>query len=244
MRINPANKGTDYRDQFFESGTTVIRDFLVPEYAEKMHHFFNSEMPSDWWTAVTYPSVDGKVSYIRNHPQNHEVIQRDLQHANAQFGTGYGVGNYTSMVYHFYRTLGDHYDSCSCSECDLRKWILTPELLEFLEGVSGDKYSGANSTFTSKYSAGCFLSPHTDYSNGDIGFVLQLTKDWRSQWGGNLCLMDEAGEKVEQIETPTFNSLTLFRIVENNGRWHYVSHVNPGVIANRIAFTGWFTKEK
>lgn len=244
MKINPALSGKKYRAEFVRTGAAVIQDFLVPEYAEELHKFFNETMPSDWWTSATYPGADGQVSYIRNIPENYETIENDRQRANQLFGSGHGTGQHHLMTYHFYRTLGDHYENCTCVECNLRKWLLSSELLDFLESVSGEKYTGFNVTFGSKYSDGCFLSPHTDHSNGDIGFVLQLTKDWKPQWGGNLHFMNDNGTVIEKTEVPTFNTLTLFRLVEQVGRWHYVGHVNPGVKNNRIAYTGWFVKEK
>ena len=52
---------------------------------------------------------------------------------------------------------------------------------------------------------------------------------------------DIAQKVIEGSEVPTFNTLTLFHIPEGKGKWHYVSHVNPGVTSNRIAYSGWYT---
>jgi Rps23 Pro-64 3,4-dihydroxylase Tpa1-like proline 4-hydroxylase len=94
--------------------------------------------------------------------------------------------------------------------------------------------------FGSKYSEGCFLSPHHDVNLGSIGFVLQLTKDWKPQCGGVLHFLNDDLTKIDISETPTFNTLTLFHLPEGEGKWHYVSHVNPGVKSNRIAYSGWY----
>jgi hypothetical protein len=50
------------------------------------------------------------------------------------------------------------------------------------------------------------------------------------------------GKTITGSQVPTFNSLTLFHLPDQNGKWHYVSHINPGVKSNRIAYTGWFKK--
>ena len=45
---------------------------------------------------------------------------------------------------------------------------------------------------------------------------------------------------VERVEVPQFNTLTLFDLPKGVGKWHYVSHVNPGVEQLRLTYTGWF----
>ena len=116
-----------------------------------------------------------------------------------------------------------------------------------------------HSLFAAKYNEGCFLSPHTDQWKGDLGFTLQLTKNWKPQWGGLLHFLDDEEKltsvndtvlkiahkqpkTVSETRTPTFNELTLFYLPEQSGRWHYVSHVNPGVKGSRISYSGWVMK--
>lgn len=232
----------DYRKEFEETGSVVIRNFLNEELAESLYNFFNVEMPDEWWSAATY-MPGSEVSYVRNTPENKNLIQSLKESADKSF---YENSTYPDFIggltYHFYRTLNDHHQNCWCKECNFRSWLLSDEMLSFMEKVSGDRYTRTFTTFTSRYSEGCFLSPHTDESNGDIGFVLQLTKNWKPQWGGNLHFMDDNGFIIEKSEVPTFNSLTLFRLPDQKGKWHYVSHVNPGVKQHRIAYTGWFLK--
>lgn len=231
-----------YRKEFEETGSVVIRNFLTEEYAETLYKFFNNEMPDDWWSIATV--IPGKdVTYLRNADVNRYQIQALKDTANKAFYENSLDPNFVGgMTYYFYRTVNDHHEDCWCKECDFKKELAKEEVLDFLEKVSGERYTRTFTTFTSKYSEGCFLSPHTDQSNGDIGFVLQLTKDWKPQWGGNLHLMDDSCKVIEKSEVPTFNSLTLFRLPDQVGKWHYVSHVNPGVKHSRIAYTGWFVK--
>jgi len=236
------NNPEDYRKEFEETGSVVIRDFLTPDLAESLYTFFNVEMPEEWWSTATY-MPGSEVSYIRNLKENQELIQSLKESANKSFYENSLSPDFIGgLTYHFYRTLNDHHENCWCKECNFRSWLLSDEMLTFMERVSGDRYTRTFTTFASRYSEGCFLSPHTDQSNGDIGFVLQLTKDWKPQWGGNLHFMDDSGFVIEKSEVPTFNSLTLFRLPDQVGKWHYVSHVNPGVKHHRIAYTGWFLK--
>jgi len=236
--INTQNQPADYRQELVNTGTAVIRDFLSPDYANELWNFFHHEMPDDWWYSSTYPDASWNIANTRKLSENIEQIKTEVDHVNTLMGQGI-------FSYHFYRTLGNHVENCFCTECQLRKWLNSEELLSFISEATGEKYTHYGTIFASRYSAGSFLSPHHDHSNGDIGFVLQLTKDWQPQWGGLLHFLDkETRLKVEGTEVPQFNTLTLFNIPEDGGRWHYVSHVNPGVTDSRLAVTGWFVKEK
>ena len=52
--------------------------------------------------------------------------------------------------------------------------------------------------------------------------------------------MDDEKEIIERVEIPTFNTLTLFYLPPGKGKWHFVSHVAPGVPELRLSYTGWF----
>jgi hypothetical protein len=52
--------------------------------------------------------------------------------------------------------------------------------------------------------------------------------------------MDDEREHVERVEVPAFNTLTLFYLPENKGKWHFVSPVSPGTPELRFTYTGWF----
>jgi len=241
MKIGKHNP-LDYKKEFEETGSVVIRNFLEEDAAESLYKFFNQEMPADWWCVANFiPGSD--VTYLTDRPENRSHITLLKEKANKAFYENSTDPNFIGgLTYHFYRTVNDHYENCSCGECNFKQWLLSPEMLDFLHGISEERYTKTFTTFASKYSEGCFLAPHTDESNGDIGFVLQLTKNWKPQWGGNLHFMDDSGFIIEKTEVPTFNSLTIFRLPDQKGKWHNVSHVNPGVKQNRIAYSGWFLK--
>ena len=233
MQINPNLIPEDYSDQYLNTGSVVIRDFLTDESASELYNFFvEGGMPENWWYATSFPGLDG-LKFIRNFPENQDQIVLERQHSENLFNQG-------QFTYHFYRTAGDHYADCNCCECMFRKFLRTESCLDFLSKVAKDNLSGFNTIFASRYSSGCFLSPHHDESLGKLGFVLQLTKNWRPQWGGVLHFLDDTMTKIEYSEVPTFNSLTLFYIPQGKGKWHYVSHVSPGVTSHRVAYSGWF----
>ncbi len=221
-------------DEFINNGSVIIRDFLNQDYVDNLYNFFNSGMPENWWYATSSPGLNGYVKYIRDFEENKEEILKEKELSDIIFNKG-------DFAYHFYRTAGDHVEGCYCTECHFREWLKSDEIITFLSIVSGIKIKNFNTMFASKYSQGCFLSPHHDDTLGQIGFVLQLTKNWKPQWGGTLHFIDDTQKIIEESESPTFNTLTLFHIPEGRGKWHYVSHVCPGVTSNRIAYTGWYT---
>jgi len=228
--INPEN----LKEEFITKGSIILRNFLDDNYAETLYNFFNSGMPNNWWYAVSSPGSDGYIKYIRDFEENQDEIRREKESSDNLFKSN-------NFTYHFYRTSGDHVQGCYCTECNFRDWLKSDEIINFLSKISGIEIKNFSTMFGSKYSQGCFLSPHHDDTLGQIGFVLQLTKDWKPQWGGILHFLDDDQKIILESEVPTFNTLTLFHIPEGKGKWHYVSHVNPGVTSNRIAYSGWYT---
>jgi len=233
MLINPEINPLSYKDEFLYNGSVVIRNFLNEDYANKLCDFFNGGMPENWWYAASSPGTEGSVKYIRNFQENQERIKIEREYSEQIFNGG-------GFAYHFYRSIGDHVQGCNCDECVFRNWLGSDEIVKFLSQVSNTQINGFNTMFASKYSQGCFLSPHHDDSLGSVGFVLQLTKNWLPQWGGVLHFLDDSMKVIEYSEVPTFNTLTLFHIPEGKGKWHYVSHVSPGVTSNRVAYSGWY----
>jgi Rps23 Pro-64 3,4-dihydroxylase Tpa1-like proline 4-hydroxylase len=118
--------------------------------------------------------------------------------------------------------------------------LISEENLNLMSEISGSKYTSTDEVFAACYLPGDFLSPHIDSPNGTLGFVYQLTKNWLPQYGGLLHFMDDEKEVIERVEIPTFNTLTLFYLPPGKGKWHFVSHVAPGVPELRLSYTGWF----
>ena len=232
--INPELDIEKYVQEFKENKVVVIRDFLREEQAEIMYNWFNNDMPADWWEASSFPGIkEKKVAFVRNFPENQEKIFENYQHVIKEFRDG-------NFAYHFFRTDKNHTEDCDCHECEIREFLDSKEILDFISKVSGDKKSHTDEVFAACYTAGDFLSPHLDSPNGSLGFVYQMTKNWLPQYGGLLHFMDDEKTKVERVEVPEFNSLTLFYLPPGKGKWHFVSHVAPGVPELRLSYTGWF----
>jgi len=110
-------------------------------------------------------------------------------------------------------------------------------MIEFMRAVTGAQDIGFADGHASRYEAGHFLTAHDDTNVGfgrRAAYVLNLTPQWRPDWGGLLLFYDERGNVIRGF-TPAFNVLNIFRVPQP----HSVSWVTPLAGAPRYAVTGW-----
>lgn len=230
--INKSLNPIHYSGLFKSMGIVSIPNFLDTTFADKVFHFINQEMTAEWWYFTGFYN-DNKI-ILPDTIENQSKIQEVKEKCQSDF-------NNDKFSYHFYRTYNDHFPECDCPECTLRMTITSPEFTNLISQITGIKLTKNNELFISKYSEGSYLTTHNDNGNGKIAFVINLTKNWKPQYGGNFCLLKEDRLSIKKIITPTFNSCTIFRIPDNKGIPHYVSHVVSGVKYNRYAVSGWFS---
>lgn len=116
-------------------------------------------------------------------------------------------------------------------------FVNSAAFLDFIRRLTQDDravYADAQAT---RYEAGHYLTRHDD-KKPEAGrlyaYVLNLTPDWRSDWGGLLHFIDGDGH-VAEAYTPTWNALNLFRVPTD----HAVSSVAPFAGGARLSITGW-----
>ena len=110
--------------------------------------------------------------------------------------------------------------------------------LSYITGNETELSWHSDSTFTSKYEEGDFLSIHTDENHGRVAFVYQITKDWLPQNGGLFQRLPD-WINIDKTVVPQFNQLTLFD-VSGQGVPHMVTSVANGVKNVRMGYSGWF----
>jgi Rps23 Pro-64 3,4-dihydroxylase Tpa1-like proline 4-hydroxylase len=109
--------------------------------------------------------------------------------------------------------------------------------LDFVRKLTGDPRPAYVDAQATRYRAGQFLTAHDDNLQGKdrlYAYVLNMTPDWRTEWGGLLMFHDADGHLAEAY-APKFNALNLFKVPA----WHSVSQVASYVEAERLAITGW-----
>lgn len=87
------------------------------------------------------------------------------------------------------------------------------------------------------YLPGDFLKRHTDADSTEgrrFAYVINLTRDWQADWGGQLQFLDDEGAVLESF-LPRWNTLSIFRVPAP----HCVSFVAPYARAPRLSITGW-----
>lgn len=229
--LNPALDVRTLAEEFSRNNRIQVRDVLMPDAAEALHHCLAKQVP--WGLAY----IDG---------EENKLIQADKV-------AGFTAADWSALdtrvqarpestfqfLYNSYMMISAYKEKRNPQLIlhDMVEWINSPAFLQLIRAVTGiGSIMGADAQAT-RYMAGHFLRKHNDQVGNqyrEIAYVLNLTKDWKPEWGGLLQFMDEGGT-VTETYMPTFNSLTLFRVP----MWHHVNQVAPSVSSARYAITGW-----
>ena len=120
---------------------------------------------------------------------------------------------------------------------DLYDMLNGPAFLGFVRTLSGDPRAAYVDAQATRYRAGDFLTAHDDDVVGKsrlYAYVLNLTPQWRTDWGGLLAFHDADGHLAEAY-VPTFNALNIFRVPQ----LHSVTQVASFAAGSRMSITGW-----
>jgi SM-20-related protein len=119
---------------------------------------------------------------------------------------------------------------------DLVTFLNSPPFIDFVCRLTdASKIEWVEATAT-RFRQGHFLAFHDDTSAGTrrIAYVINLTREWRPEWGGLLEFMSPNGH-IAEAYVPRFNSLNIFRVPMA----HAVSCVSPSAAVPRLAISGW-----
>jgi Rps23 Pro-64 3,4-dihydroxylase Tpa1-like proline 4-hydroxylase len=203
-----------------------INNFLNNSYAEILFMYLNNFKE---WNLAT--GVDKNKYEKKNIPQFNNTNSLQIKNVNNAFSND-----------HFSYIFNRHMNGLNMSfhEYSLRQILSSEKFINNLNEITGLNLKKLTTLFASKYKSGNFLSPHSDKGNGRLAFVINLTKNWKPQYGGNLHFMNDNRTEIIDTFVPGFNNLILFFVPPENGIPHYVSHVVNGVKYNRYAISGWF----
>ena len=116
-------------------------------------------------------------------------------------------------------------------------FLSSPELVAFMRRLTGVTEIDFADAHASRYRPGHFLTTHDDQVDSmgrRAAYVLNLSPNWRPDWGGLLQFYDAAGN-VARAFTPGFNVLNIFGVPQP----HSVSWLTPLAAEPRYAITGW-----
>ncbi len=118
----------------------------------------------------------------------------------------------------------------------------SPAGLKWLRLITGEPRCAYVDAQATRFLAGHFLTQHDDDVSGKdrlFAYVLNLTPEWRADWGGLLLFTDGDGH-VSEGYTPAFNALNLLRVPQE----HLVTEVASYAPGARLSITGWIRSRR
>ena len=113
--------------------------------------------------------------------------------------------------------------------------------LDFMTRLTGDERVAFAEVMATRYLPGHYATAHADELADQrrlYAYVLNLTPQWRADWGGVLMFLDGDGHIAEGY-VPRFNALNVFAVPQT----HAVSVVSRLARAPRLSITGWIHAE-
>ena len=206
----------------------IFKDILPLEKAEDLLDNVNSMPESE--LSLAYFLLNNGPFYLKNVlSDNNTKIANDSLLAHSLKENGF--------TYRFRRTVGQPRGFLK----DFYLEYLQKDLKTFIQNNTKFINVAPAEVFLSVYGQGDFLSTHHDHNKGDLAFVLNLTKNWRPEYGGLLHVLQEDG--TYKAVNPEFNSLVIMELPAE-GVAHFVSEVTKYAPKPRIAISGWYTETK
>lgn len=230
--LNPTLDFERLAAAFASQGRIQVPDVLVADAAESLYACLVNEVP--WGLAYT----DGKQPHFL---RSDEIATFDQAAWAEIVGKVHRpTGKYQFMfAYNSYMMLEaykEHRDPGLMLH-RVFEFLNSAEFIGLLRRVTRSSEVRFAMAQATRYMPGHFLTKHNDIADKEyrhVAYVLNMTKNWRADWGGLLQFTDEHDNVVETF-MPAFNSLTLFSVP----MWHHVSYVAPFATLGRYAITGW-----
>jgi SM-20-related protein len=134
---------------------------------------------------------------------------------------------------------GEPYPEPSHYLAAVTRFLNSAPLLDFVRSITGVPGIAFGEAQVTRYRPGHFLNQHDD-SHGVhkriAAYVLNMTPNWRLNWGGAPLFFDRSGHVTEGYP-PAFNALNIFSVPQD----HLVGFISPFAGAARYSITGWFS---
>jgi Rps23 Pro-64 3,4-dihydroxylase Tpa1-like proline 4-hydroxylase len=229
--INPSLDPSRMRAAFRRTGRLHIQDFLTTEGAALLHSHLRAR--NDWLLVI-------------NQQERLFELDRAAQDAlskeqREQLETAIAKSARDGFQFCFETVRVADADADRAADGNLlatfARFMSSDPVLEFMRTVTGRPDMNFADAQATAYGPRHFLTAHDDDVEGKhraAAYVLNLTPDWRVDWGGLLMFHSPNGH-VQEALAPRFNALNLFAVPQ----LHSVSYVTPFVPNRRYAVTGW-----
>jgi SM-20-related protein len=231
FEINDALDRDKLRKAFRLNDRLHIPNFLSEASAKRLHKCLAEEVP--WEIAFNRGEevmIASATAYDGLAPQKKaELLQEIMLNAREKF----------QFFYDSYR-IDVAIEAGTGDELYLHRYyeFMNSELLlDFMRDITGMKSMALADGQATRFKPSSFLTDHNDYdlNKGRLcAYVMNLTPEWRPDWGGILNFFDKQGNVIEGF-TPRWNTLNLLRVPQA----HSVSYVPPFAGAHRLSITGW-----
>jgi SM-20-related protein len=229
LELDPHLDRVELARQFARVGRIHIPRVLTDSSARRIHWALERETP--WGLVLNEGKKALELQSVSR--EDREKLAADAW-SRAHSGFQY--------FYHYYPLLqngriypdSDHYLS------KLVAFLTGPDFLSLVRDVTGLASINRVTSTATLYKPLDFLTIHNDGTDSGklVAYVLNLTPEWRPDWGGALLFFDR-DDHIEEGYLPTFNALNLFRIPKR----HSVSQV-AAFGGSRYSVSGWLGTDR
>ncbi|MEM9014477.1 MAG: 2OG-Fe(II) oxygenase family protein [Pseudomonadota bacterium] len=231
IRFAPKQDAKKAACEFQKNHRVHLPDFLDAEAAGQLRDAILSE--TDWETALFLGGRHVDLDTAAWREVSDEKRNATLAAVHAQAAKGFAYAYDKIPIY-------DRYWDGSPLDHRFRRifqFLNSAPFLDYMRILTGRPDIAFADLQATRYRCGDFLTVHNDdiaNKNRCAAYVLNLTADWREDWGGFLQFFNREGH-VEEAFMPKFNALNIFSIPMR----HSVSFIPPFAEADRLSITGW-----
>ena len=224
--LNPELDRAEIADAFRRTGRVHIPDILTDASARRLFRTLERETP---WGLIFNEGKKTREFEAVSAEDHQEMAIAAWERAHTSF----------QYFYFYYRLLENRkiYPKPGHYLAKIIAFLTSPQFLGFVREVTGDESIGWISATATLYKPLDFLAVHDEgLTNRDTAHVLNMTPEWKPDWGGALQFYDR-DDHIEEGYLPTFNALNLFRVPKR----HSVTQV-ASFGGLRYSISGWFER--
>ena len=227
--LNPSLDLDRMASALAQDGRVHIRDILTYDSAARVHQCLARE--TDFSLLCRTAADQAQAWRVASLTPQKEAELMNAAYASARDGFHYLYDG------HVLSRDGEAYPDPSHYLSAITAFLNSAPLLDVVRRVTGNSAIAFADAQATRYRPGHFLNQHDDGNDkGRIAaYVLNMTPNWRLDWGGALLFLDWRGHIAEGF-APAFNALNIFAVPQP----HLVGFVSPFAGAHRLSITGWF----
>ena len=123
--------------------------------------------------------------------------------------------------------------------------ILKPEYTfhDLVSEVTGFDNMYTDQPTYSYYDHTAWLNAHHD-PNRKCAYIFYFNETWLTQWGGQLCILNEDNVSIKDSIEPFGNRLAIMDVSDNARNKHFISPVSITAEHPRYSLAGWFYQKE